>query len=158
MTQQAPENFLESERNTGSRKYTKEEVIAALIKTGTISGASTLLGADRGTIKRYIDDDPEIENAVLEAKEILIDLAETGLIKNVKKGDQSAINYVLSTLGKERGYVRRVENTGKGGGPIQSEIKVKSNNKNVLDKIDKLKRQIEKEDKPDKKQSKVKRK
>lgn len=152
MTTKAPQEFLDSERNQGSRKYSKEQVIAALIKTGTILGASKLLGADRGTIKRYIDADPEIEAAVFEAKEILIDLAETGLMANVKKQNQSAINYVLSTLGKERGYVTRVENTGKGGGPMESEIRVKSNNQSVMSRIDKLKRQSE--DKPDKKLTK----
>lgn len=139
----------------GWRKFTKEQIIKALVKTGTKSGAAQALKCDRATITRAIDEDPEIAKAVEEAKEILIDLAETALMKNVQDGHHPAVAFVLKTLGKERGYVERIENTGKGGGPIESEIKVRSNNQKLLDTIDKLSRQVTEEDtKANKKQTK----
>ena len=129
----------------GWKKYSKERVIAALVKGGTKSAAARTLKCDRGTITRYMDDDPEIAKAVEEAKEILIDLAEEGLMKNVKDNQQAAIAFVLKTLGKERGYVERIENTGRGGGPIESEIKVGTSNKKLHDIIDNLTGQVEDE-------------
>lgn len=131
--------------NEGWRKYTKKQVIDALIASGTKSGAATILGCARNTITSYCDEDPEIENAMNEAKEIFVDVAETKLMANVKKGNQTAINFVLGTLGKDRGYVKRVENTGKNGAPIESEIIVKSNNQKIHDMIDNLTGQVEEE-------------
>ena len=47
--------------------------------------------------------------AILEAREALIDMAEAGLDRLLAEGDFRAINLTLRTLGKNRGYVERVD-------------------------------------------------
>ena len=147
--------------NTGWQKYTNEEVIAALLKAGTKLGASVIVGCNRATIDAYCDKHPEIEKAVLEAKEILVDIAETGLMKRVKEGHAPSIFFVCRTLGKDRGYSTRVEAVGKDGAPIESEIVIKSNNNKIHDIISSLMSQsseespeIEKKKSPNKKDKK----
>lgn len=100
-------------------KFTHEEIIIALSKAGTISGAAIILGCDRSTVATYQNKHPEIRAAVIEAKEKLLDIAESELMKNVKRGHPSSVFFTLKTLGKNRGYVERVESTGAEGGPIE---------------------------------------
>lgn len=102
----------------GWTKYSLESVVKALVKAGTISGAAAILECDRHTIKSYMKKYPEVSDAVQEARNILLDDAEANLMTNVRSGHPSSIFFVLKTLGKERGYIERVESTGKDGAPI----------------------------------------
>jgi len=119
----------------GWRKYTKEEVIAALVKAGTQSGAAKLLKANRQTIINYMKEDPEISMAVKEAKEILLDVAETMLADNIRKGHASSIFFYLKTQGKQRGYVERVESTGPDGAPVAVEYSLTGSKDALADKF-----------------------
>lgn len=103
----------------GWTKYSLESVGKALVKAGTISGASKILKCERKTIKNYMKKYPELVKSVQEARNILLDSAEDNLMKNVRKGHASSIFFVLKTLGKDRGYVERVESTGKDGNPLE---------------------------------------
>lgn len=49
----------------------------------------------------------------------LVDMAEIQLIKAVQEGNFKAVREVLRTLGKNRGYVERMEHSGNDGGPIR---------------------------------------
>ncbi len=111
-------------RNSGTRKFTKKEVVAALAKAGTKLGAANILGCHRDTITTYMRRDPEIADAVHEARENLIDIAESGLMRNVSDRHPASIFFTLKTLGKDRGYVERTETTGKDGAPLDSDVKV----------------------------------
>lgn len=110
--------------NEGQRKFTPDQVREALIMAGTKSGAAKILKCDRKLITKYCQEYRELDGAIQESKNILLDVAETGLMKNVKKGHPSSIFFTLKTLGKERGYVERVESTGKDGAPIDHIHKV----------------------------------
>jgi len=57
---------------------------------------------------------PEVEEAYLEERQGIVDLAEAKLIEQVKGGNWHAIRWVLATLGKDRGYVERVEQSQSG--------------------------------------------
>ncbi len=104
--------------NEGNRKYSVDQMREALSKAGTKNGAAKLLKTDRKTICRYILENPTLSEALYDAKQNLLDQAESGLMKNVSKGHPSSIFFTLKTLGKERGYVERVENTGADGAPL----------------------------------------
>ncbi|MBL4836185.1 MAG: hypothetical protein JKY34_01295 [Kordiimonadaceae bacterium] len=107
---------------TNVDRYSVETVSIALIEArGVQTEAAKLLGCDRCTVAEYIKRYPELKAVVSEAKETLIDLAEAGLGDHVKDRNLKAIMYVLSTVGKDRGYTQRTEHTGKDGNAIEIE-------------------------------------
>lgn len=88
-------------------------VIAAIIKTnGMISKAAKILFCDVKTITNRMKENPQINEALEEAEAIRLDRAETMLDRNIKKGNQRAIEFYLLHKGKARGYgqeLKRVE-------------------------------------------------
>ena len=103
------------------------EIIEALIKTdGMIAFAAKTLLMNRAALKARIERTPALVAALEDIKEELLDYAEFNLHASVKAGDVGSAKFVLSTIGKQRGYVTRTENTGKDGGnlPFAGEIVV----------------------------------
>jgi transposase-like protein len=108
------------------RSLTPEQIIKALIDmNGMISKAARSLGVSRSLIYWYMDQHPEIREAVDEAKQMMLDEAESQLHKAVKKGTPWAVQYYLKTQGKQRGYVDRQEITGADGEAIQIKAELK---------------------------------
>lgn len=107
----------------GKRRYTKDEVAAALReKRGLVSLAAGALGCAPQTVYEYAKKYPEVQQAIDDARDKLVDSAELRLVEAIeKKGEPWAIALVLKTLGKKRGYVERIEQTGADGGPVQHE-------------------------------------
>lgn len=67
----------------------------------------------RASVEQFVHRYPkELGPVVRQAKESLIDDAQEGLGWHVKKKDQRAIEFVLSTLGKRRGFIKQMEITG----------------------------------------------
>ena len=88
-----------------TKKYTQEEIIAALQESGgMISAASRALGCTPKTIYNYARDNEEIQAALDYHREVILDLAEQKVTAAVKKGDPWAVKLVLTTLGIKRGY------------------------------------------------------
>lgn len=90
--------------------YSNDQLIEAIRQSrGRIRVAARSLGCtvnvfhDRRKVSREVDD------AIREAREELVDLAEESLVKLLEEHDFRAINLVLRTLGKDRGYVERIE-------------------------------------------------
>jgi len=102
---------------SGSRqRYTQQQMINALTQAhGLIAPAAQALHCHRHTVDRYIARYPLVRRAYEEAREAVIDLAESKLIELVEQRDWRAIRYLLSTLGKDRGYVERTEVQQMGG-------------------------------------------
>ena len=88
---------------------TNTEIISALREHLTISAAADALGISRATIYARRRTSEEVAEAILEAREILVDKAEKGLEQLVDGGDFRAIQFTLRTLGRDRGYVERGE-------------------------------------------------
>ena len=102
------------------QRYTAQQVIDALHQMhGLVSLAAKLLRCDPETIHNYCKRYPAVQAAKEAARGELVDLAEAKLWQAVHRGDAWAIAMVLKTLGRSRGYVERIEQTGKDGGPIQ---------------------------------------
>jgi len=121
---------------TRGMKYKEREpliptanVVVALVKfKGRITQAADYLKINYRTLVRIIEKRPEIMDAIEEARERKLDEAEEALDEMVSKGDQSrlgAVCFTLKCLGKDRGYVEKMEHTlsGKDGGPLVVEIK-----------------------------------
>lgn len=112
-------------RPKGSYKYTDAQLIAALRKKhGLISQAAKMLRCNAQTIYNRMDTVPEVRMVIEECRSEVVDLAEEKLIKHIKQGNLKAVTYMLSTQGKNRGYVERTESRIGGdetAPPIQTE-------------------------------------
>lgn len=75
---------------------------------GVISAAADSLGITRQTIHNHINKDEKLKDFQLDQKNVIVDLAESKLIENVKAGDPKSVIYALNTLGRSRGYGARV--------------------------------------------------
>ena len=112
--------------NSKKREQTALRIIDAIKESnGLLTLAAKKAGVGYTTIWRYTQDYPSVKQAVIEAKERMLDFAEGKLYENIKGGDNTAIIFYLKTQGKGRGYIERQEVTGEGGKPISYELTVK---------------------------------
>ena len=92
----------------------KEKMIAAIIDFGgNLTEVSREIGCSLRAIYNYRDQYPDVAEAIEFARETYrtatMDNAETKLDEHVENGAPWAIKYVLSTLGKSRGYTTKQE-------------------------------------------------
>lgn len=87
---------------------------------------SELLGRRRNAIRDYILANIEVKDVWDEIRESLVDKVEavhfTGALH---AGDSAGQRFILSTLGKDRGYSTRQELTGSDGAPFAFEVTLK---------------------------------
>ena len=94
----------------GPRIYTDDMIIAAVKATaGTIYVAAERLGCHPDTIYDRAKVSKEVADAIKHAREKLLDTGEIALAAAVGQGDFRAIKFLLSTKGRDRGYVTRSE-------------------------------------------------
>jgi len=89
-------------------------------KQGLVYLAAKELGCAPSTIYRRAKEIKAVQEAIDTSRGQIIDLAENRLYKAIELGEPWAVKYILSTIGKNRGYVERIESTGKDGGPIEN--------------------------------------
>ena len=91
-------------------KLTAESVTAAIRDmNGNISAVAKRLGVCRQTVYSYIERHPSVKDVLAEARETMIDNAESALYRAVLNGEAWAVCFFLKTQGKGRGYVERQE-------------------------------------------------
>lgn len=119
------------------RNETASRIIEAIKESnGLLTLAAKRAGLHYATVWQYTQDFSTVKQAVIEAKEKMLDFAEGKLYENIKEGDNTAIIFYLKTQGKARGYIERQEVTGEGGKPINYEITVKdSETKELTDRL-----------------------
>ena len=71
---------------------------------GVKAAAARRLGCARSTIDYYIRRYPTVHDAFVEARDILVDDAETALGELIDDREWPAVHFTLSTLGKDRGF------------------------------------------------------
>ena len=104
---------------TTPTKLTAAAVTAAIRDmNGNISAVARRLGVCRQTVYNYIERHPSVKDVLTEARETMIDNAESALYRAVLNGEAWAVCFFLKTQGKSRGYVERQEVTGADGGAI----------------------------------------
>jgi len=109
------------------QRYTAQQVVGALTRAkGIKAAAAKYLGCDRTTVEHYCKRYAACRDAVAQERASFIDLAEGKLYESVASGDLSAVKFVLTTIGKDRGYVETVRNehTGADGGPLRVTFRV----------------------------------
>ena len=99
--------------------FTAAQVAAAVRQArGIKAAAARTLGCEWGTVDNYCKRYPSVQAAIDQQREILVDIAESHFVRWVDAGQERAVYWALSTLGKDRGYVTRQEQTGKDGEAI----------------------------------------
>lgn len=117
----------EGNRGGASPKLTERDVprvIAMLRQCGGIKTvAAEKLNVGRTTLYAFLNEHPEIQEADSEIADELLDVAEGQVVIALRSGDLQTVRWYLELKGKDRGYVRRVETTGKNGGPVETRQK-----------------------------------
>jgi len=97
-------------------KHTEEQVKEALVKcAGVLLHAAKALGVDRTSLTRRIKKNPDLKEHHERCREVNIDIAESQLFELIRNGQANAIIFYLKCQAKHRGYVERLEQTGKDG-------------------------------------------
>jgi len=86
---------------------------------GNISQVCRLMGVTRRTYYNWIVEDEEFKASVADVREGMIDFTESKLLEAIDGGDVGSIKFFLQTQARHRGYGKKTEHVGPGGGPIQ---------------------------------------
>lgn len=115
-----------SRGNYITRRPNKKTILAAIRNSGGIvSAIAERLQCSWGTAKIWINKYKECRDALQDETEKLLDIGESALVKNIKAGDERAIEFLLSTKGKHRGFTTRQEVTGIEGKKIEFELTIR---------------------------------
>lgn len=87
---------------------------------GIILKAAEACGVHRHTMRKFIDEHPELELVREEAEEELLDVGEAAVVTAIKAADMKTVRWHLERKGKQRGYTTRQEMTGADGGPLET--------------------------------------
>ena len=106
-----------------TEQFTAQQVADALTQAkGFVSVAARNLGCADRTVRNYMERYAVCKQAVMDARESMIDIAEGRLYQNINNGDNTAIIFFLKTQAKHRGYVERYEHTGKDGDDLRIKL------------------------------------
>ena len=82
---------------------------------GVVDAACKTLKISRACYYKWRTRDPEFAAKCDETREIVYDIVESELLKKIRAGDTPCIIFFCKTKMKHRGYVERIEQTGKDG-------------------------------------------
>lgn len=85
---------------------------------GNVAAVCRDLDRSYMTIKGRIDDHPQLKELRDNLRQSIIDKAEQNVFDAVEEGDLVQSNFLLRTLGANRGWTPRQEVTGKDGGAL----------------------------------------
>lgn len=126
---------LEKSTNAISKKrdQTAQRIIKAIKNSegGLLTAVAERAKLNYSTVWRYARDYPSVKEALQEAKEKLLDFAESKLYTAIKKGELVAILFFLKTKGKARGYTERQEIVGADGKPMEVQIYLPENYRDI---------------------------
>lgn len=106
--------------NASVRNSEKVERYLRLIEEhrGNKSAMAREEGVTRTQLSDYIDSTPELLSALQDWRQGIIDKSEDNIFVAAEKGDLASSKMIVATLGKDRGWVPREEQTGKDGMPL----------------------------------------
>ena len=103
-----------------TKKPAIEQLIADIHQyKGNLSAVARHYRVERITIYRWMKDSAKCQQALEDARETMLDNAESVLYKKVLDGSTPELLFFLKSQGKKRGYVERQEVTGTDGGPVK---------------------------------------
>ena len=92
--------------NLAARKLLTHQTILGAIHrhAGVISLVARELGTSRQNIHQRIKASPELQAAMAEAEDELLDVAEGHVARLIRQGDRATIMWYLNRKGRTRGY------------------------------------------------------
>lgn len=81
--------------------------LAAL--NGNLAAVAHQFHTTRGTLQSYLNRHPNVQIALYDAQEGMLDMAEASLYRAVLAGEAWAVIFFLKTRGRKRGYIERGE-------------------------------------------------
>lgn len=103
--------------------YNKQDVVAAILCTlGNFSQMGLLLNRNRSRVRDYVLGRVDVKAVWDSVREGAIDEIEHNTIVSAMAGDPTDRRFILTTLGKNRGYTTRSEVGGKDGEPIGVQV------------------------------------
>lgn len=107
--------------NNPGEHFSKQDVVAAIVHTGgNYAHMGRILKRSRGSVYSYIMANPDVSNIFNEIRESALDQIESGIIRSALDGNKEDSKFVMRTIGKDRGYTTRVEQTGKDGADLNA--------------------------------------
>lgn len=92
------------------KKPSNKAIISVLQKTGGLyKPAAQKLNVERRTLYKWVEETPELQQAIEDIRESMIDMSEGALFKQIQEGNPAAIFFHLKTQGKRRGYIEKSE-------------------------------------------------
>lgn len=89
-------------------RLTNKKIEAAIrVCGGNVSDIARATGYTRSAIYNRIQKSPNLQQALIDERESMVDLAESELKKNVELGREPSIFFTLRCLAKNRGYVEK---------------------------------------------------
>ena len=108
------------------KRHTVADYTEAITKShGLVAIAARRLGVSRQAVYNMVNRHPEVNEAMTDAREELLDMAEANLFAAIAKGNLKISCWVLERLGKHWGYTRQFIMTP--SGPTVQEISEMSN-------------------------------
>lgn len=89
--------------------------VALLQSDGNVSEVAKVLQRSRRVMSTYISRDAALQELQEDIDDAFMDAVEANARTIARKGDPGMMKFMLQTIGKKRGYVTRVEATGKDG-------------------------------------------
>lgn len=95
---------------------------------GNVAAIARELKVNRSTVWARVQESATLRTALDNARETMLDNAESILYRKVLEGSTPELLFFLKTQGKSRGYTEKqeVEHTGKDGGPIVVTVQAKT--------------------------------
>jgi hypothetical protein len=92
-----------------------EELAPQLEKDkGNVAAVARRFGVSRGTILNRVNESPTLQKVLADARESMLDNAESVLYKKVLEGSTPELLFFLKTQGRKRGYIERIDHGGEG--------------------------------------------
>lgn len=89
-------------------KITKQKFIEAMKgSAGIITVIANRVGVTRKAIYEYLVKNPDLNELLISERESVLDMAESKLLNKLNAGEDWAIKFYLTTIGRKRGYIDR---------------------------------------------------
>jgi hypothetical protein len=93
-----------------AKRLTKNKVKDLLKQAqGNYAAVARAYGVSRQAVQKYVSNDAELSEVAQEARETMLDNAESKLYSEAMNGNTAALIFLLKTQGKRRGYIERAE-------------------------------------------------
>lgn len=98
-------------KKRGRKPILNSELVAAALADmqGNVAAVAKRFGVHRSSVQELIDKRPALQRVLSDARDGMLDHAESSLYRAVIAGEAWAVCFFLKTQGKKRGYIERNE-------------------------------------------------